>query len=523
MNLEKGQPEHLDKGTPANVGHAPQAPKGIQPWYVLLYVWSVIFVLGIISLVYPKGGIKLPELSIGDHTVVPQFTLYFPRIEDFLQPDTTKADDIQDILAGLQGEDDKGRVASLDTSGEFRKSAALSADPKSIQYPDNDPSILFPAFEALEQSQQGSRPVRVMHYGDSQIEGDRMSALFRARMQEKFGGGGPGLVAAKPLTSSMSVTVESSESMERYAQYGGVDKRVTHRRYGAMAVFSRFAPIVPDSIYAETEMHTGWVSLSVSRAAFGTAKNYNSLKMYYGFNRSEVNVKVFLDDVLFTDENLPANKGLRVRRWHFDKPPGKIMIIMEGYDSPDIYGLSLESDQGVVLDNISMRGSSGTTFGSLETVPFKPMLDSLNVKLLIMQYGGNTVPYIKDKDAAYGYARGFKSQIEHMKQLCPGAAVIVIGPSDMSTKIEGKMQTYPNLVHVRDALKQAAFDAGAGFFDIYEAMGGQNSMLEWVGADPPLAATDYVHFSPQGARIIAEAFIKSFLADYEAYHQARVN
>ena len=93
----------------------------------------------------------------------------------------------------------------------------------------------------------------------------------------------------------------------------------------------------------------------------------------------------------------------------------------------------------------------------------------------------------------------------------------------MSTMLDGKMQSYPNLPNVRDALRQAAFDAGAAFFDIYEAMGGQNSMIEWVQADPPLAAADYVHFSPQGARIIAEAFIKSFLADYEAYHRARVN
>jgi lysophospholipase L1-like esterase len=232
---------------------------------------------------------------------------------------------------------------------------------------------------------------------------------------------------------------------------------------------------------------------------------------------------VFLDDVLFSDENLPANKGLMVRTWHFDQTPKKIMLIMEGYDSPDIYGLSLESDAGVALDNISMRGSSGTTFGSLERVPFKPMLDSLNPKLLLLQYGGNTVPYIKDQKAAENYGRSFKGQIEYLKGLLPGVCIIVIGPGDMSTKVEGEMQTYPNLVHVRDALRKAAFDAGVGFFDIYEAMGGHNSMLQWVEAKPALAAADYVHFSPQGAKLIADAFIKSLMADYEAYHQAKIN
>ncbi len=494
----------------------------VQPWYVLVFVSAVIAVLGVISFFYPKGGIHV-GLSVGDTEIVPEFRLFFPTWADWFERDTTKAADINTIVANLEGPVESSAAASLDTNGRFVKSADLASQPKSIQYPDNDPSILFSVFEGLEQSQNASKPVRVLHFGDSQIEGDRMSSLFRARIQEKFGGGGPGLVAAKPLTSSMSVVVEYAESMQRYAQFGFGDNSVKHRRYGAMATFCRFGPITPDSTFTETELQTGWVSLSVSRAAYATSKNFNTLKMFYGFNRSEVNVKVFLDDVLFADDNLPANKTLKVKRWKLDKTPNKIMIIMEGFDSPDLYGLSLESSAGVVLDNISMRGSSGTSFTALETVPFRPMVDSLNPKLILLQYGGNTVPYIKDIKAAQGYGHNFKAQIMHLKNMFPGVGIIVIGPSDMSTMIDGKMQSYPNLPNVRDALRQAAFDAGAAFFDIYEAMGGQNSMIEWAEADPPLAAADYVHFSPQGARIIAEAFIKSFMADYEAYHRARIN
>ncbi|HEX2900239.1 MAG TPA: GDSL-type esterase/lipase family protein [Bacteroidia bacterium] len=517
-------------------GHSPQSPgkkppetappgKSLQPQYVLGFVAAVIAVLGLIALVFPDQGIKVPALQLKgtNLTVIPGFTAYFPTWKDFFEADTNEVKELDDILAALGAPIDPKLQASLDTTAEFRKAADMKRPPNTIQYPNDDPSVLFPAFEALEKARQSEKPVRILHYGDSQIEGDRMSGLFRARIQEKFGGSGPGLVAGKPLTSSMSVVQDASESMRRYAQYGVVDKSVKHRRYGAMAIFSRFAPIIPDSAYTETETHTGWISIGVPGSAYATSKNFSKLKMYYGFNRSDVNVKVFLDDVLHTDETFPANKSLRVKTWSFSSTPKKIMIIMEGFDSPDIYGLSLESNSGVALDNISMRGSSGTTFASLESMPFKPMLDSLNPKLLLLQYGGNTVPYIKDKKAADNYGRSFKAQIEYLKGLVPGAAVIVIGPGDMSTKVEGEMQTYPNLIHIRDALRQAAFDAGAGFFDIYEAMGGHNSMITWVEAEPALAAADYVHFSPQGAKIIAEAFIKSFMADYEAYHQARVN
>ncbi|MFM2376697.1 MAG: hypothetical protein RLZZ165_1794, partial [Bacteroidota bacterium] len=375
----------------------------------------------------------------------------------------------------------------------------------------------------FEKARHGAKPARILHYGDSQIEGDRMSGLFRAKLQERFGGSGPGLVAARPLASSQSVVQEASENMLRFTQYGVVDRSVRHRRYGPMAIFSRFSPPVPDSAYQETETSTGWISLRVSGNAYSVSKSFSTLKMYYGFNRSDVSVKVFVDDEPFADESLPANKGMRVKTWRFSRTPRKILIILEGYDSPDIYGLSMESNAGVVLDNISMRGSSGTAFGSLASVPFKPMLDSLNPKLLLLQFGGNTVPHIQDKEDAESYGRNFRSQIEYLKRLVPGAPVIVIGPGDMCTKVEGKMQTYPHLVHVRDALRQAAFDAGACFFDIYEAMGGQNSMIQWVEADPPLAAADYVHLAPQGAKVIAEAFIQSFMADYEAYRQSKAH
>ncbi|MBK9452038.1 MAG: hypothetical protein IPN95_21990 [Bacteroidetes bacterium] len=516
-------------GVPHSPGKLPPetAPEGksLQPQYVLGFVTAVICVLGLIALVFPKQGVKIPEVKlVGTNlTVIPGFTAYFPTWNDFFEADTNEAKDLDDILAALAAPIDSKTQAALDTTAQFAKAANMNRPPNTIQYPNDDPSILFPAFEALEKAQQSQKPVRVIHFGDSQIEGDRMSGLFRARMQERFGGTGPGLVAGKPLTSSMSVVQEASENMRRYAQYGGIDKSVKHRRYGAMAIFSRFAPIVPDSAFTESETHTGWLSIGVPGSAYATSKTFTKLKMYYGFNRSDVNVKVFLDDVLFADETLPANKTLKVKTWRFNSTPKKIMIIMEGFDSPDIYGLSLEGDGGVALDNISMRGSSGTTFTSLEHIPFKPMLDSLNPKLLLLQYGGNTVPYIKDKKAADNYGRSFKAQIDYLKGLVPGAAIIVIGPGDMSTKVDGEMQTYPNLVDIRDALRKAAFDAGAGFFDIYEAMGGHNSMITWVEAKPSLAAADYVHFSPGGAKIIAEAFIKSFMADYEAYHQARVN
>jgi hypothetical protein len=42
-------------------------------------------------------------------------------------------------------------------------------------------------------------------------------------------------------------------------------------------------------------------------------------------------------------------------------------------------------------------------------------------------------------------------------------------------------------------------------------------MVSWVAADPPLAATDYTHFSPRGSRKVGELFWKAFSRDFDAW------
>jgi hypothetical protein len=52
---------------------------------------------------------------------------------------------------------------------------------------------------------------------------------------------------------------------------------------------------------------------------------------------------------------------------------------------------------------------------------------------------------------------------------------------------------------------------------MYKAMGGRNSMPAWVNADPPLAASDYVHFNPRGAKTIAQMFYNAFILEYQKF------
>ena len=196
--------------------------------------------------------------------------------------------------------------------------------------------------------------------------------------------------------------------------------------------------------------------------------------------------------------------------------PASIRELRLAMDLPQggrIYGLSFESHRGLQMDNIAMRGGSGLIFTKMNHSQQRKMMEYLDPGLLILQYGGNVVPYIN----AARYQRSFIRELAFLKEVCPGVPVIVIGPSDMSLKEKGVFVTYPGIEPVRDALRNAALESGFAFWDLYEAMGGYNSMPSFVHADPPLASTDYIHFTALGVNLVAEMFYNALMLEYNRY------
>ena len=97
-----------------------------------------------------------------------------------------------------------------------RDSAQFSL--KKIQYPDNNRSIIFPFFKKLANAK--TKKVRIMHYGDSQIEGDRISGRLRERLQKEFGGNGAGLFPLIPATRKISLKNVPTNNWIRKTGFG---------------------------------------------------------------------------------------------------------------------------------------------------------------------------------------------------------------------------------------------------------------------------------------------------------------
>ncbi len=348
-----------------------------------------------------------------------------------------------------------------------------------------------------------------MHFGDSQIENDRMTALIRYRLQSQFGGSGTGLVPAIPIyAGNMAYRQEQEGEWLRYTFFRSRDSTIKHNVYGIMGAFT--------SVPSPREEQ--WPSLHYSFNASRRNGTVDRVRVFMHSYVGEAAIDFQVNDTITdTIRNIPD--GFSVTDYRHHSAITDLSLALDLPQGGRIYGISFESYQGLQMDNIAMRGGSGLIFTRMNRESQMKMMECLSPGLIIMQYGGNVVPYIN----AARYQRSFKRELDFMKELCPGVPVIVIGPADMSMKVKGTFESFPGLEPVRDALKKATMDAGFAFWDLYEAMGGHNSMPSFVNTDPPLANTDYVHFSSLGINLVGEMFYNALMLEYKEYQSRKEN
>ena len=376
-----------------------------------------------------------------------------------------------------------------------------------LEFSHGGKALLNDFFTELEEVRQGERTrIRILHYGDSQIENDRMTALIRFRLQQHFGGYGCGLVPAVPLYSgNPAYTEEVSGDFRRYTAFGKKDSSLNHNSYGVLGCVTS----IP---------HGEWEKLPVLDFHFRTSRlagQFDRIKLFIHSyaDSSSIQFRVNERDV-DTLRNIEA--GYSLISYQPDTVVSRLSLAFDFLEGGRIYGLSFESEGGLQVDNIAMRGSSGLIFSRMDREVFEEMYDHLRVGLMILQFGGNIVPYIKDPDFYY---RRFKRELTYLKEVCQGVPIVVIGPSDMASREKGYFVTHPSLEGVRDALRRATLESGFIFWDMYEAMGGRNSIASFVHSDPPLARPDYVHFSIRGANLLAEMFYNALMLEFREFKE----
>lgn len=477
----------------------------IRPAQILLFLCIVFVIIIAISFVDKTTGFCMSTMNIR----TPKFY--------WSQNSTIAYKDISHIVTLGDSLDNKDDVADVSPERAEAVSDNTAASKKydrligSIEYPDGNDTLLYPVFRVLNSLTTTKQLVHILHFGDSQIEGDRVSSYLRNQLQKKFGGAGMGvmpIVANGP--ASLPYTYEISSGWERYSAQDKI-KKSDNNHYGIFLSYYK----LKSSVVNGTDSFNGWVNLKWPNTRNPLIARFTNCKLYFGNVTAPFNVELVQNDLVLNKRTISKSSAFDCVTWKFKRSEKNLYIKLSGTESPDFYGVSLTCNNGVSLDNVPLRGSSGLEFTKADQLFFKRVLKELNVKMLIMQFGVNVVPY---KTSNYSfYEKSLSRQLSFLKSIDRNLQIIVIGVGDAARQTENGIESYPNIEKIRDAQRSAAFTNGCAFWDFYEAMGGKNSIYSWVHADPPLAQKDYTHMTRAGARIAGELLYRAFIEEYTEF------
>lgn len=347
--------------------------------------------------------------------------------------------------------------------------------------------------KGLSQIKKSGQAVRIAFYGDSFIEGDVFCGSFRDTLQTLYGGRGVGFV---PITSDVAGFRNTIK--HRFGNW------LTSSLISKKDSLAEFGP----SGYCFTPRENNWVEYKPSKQRY--LREFNDIKLYYR-SLKDAMLHYYIDTV---KSSQPLKVSHKLQEWKFEGKSMKSPIRFEffPYDSLWVYGASFEDGAGIYVDNFSMRGNSGMNLTSITPEMYKAFNKYRKYKLIILQFGLNL---IIEKSLNYqAYTKRMITVVNQMKKLFPECSFLLLSVSDRSSNMDGEFKTMTAIPAMRNAQRLIAQETGIAFWDMYEAMGGENSMVKFAQGDPVLAAKDYTHLNFKGGKKLASALVKSLL--YEA-------
>ena len=358
-------------------------------------------------------------------------------------------------------------------------------------------------YRALDELAVGQRLVRIAYYGDSFVEGDILTSDLREMLQDKYGGCGVGYSPISSITSGFRMTTRQTA--------------IGWTRHSIM-----------DSIYFNRSLqdvsnHYFEAELNASIRFRGQTQNYAHLDTFYHaaffFNPNEsatISASVNGRGVLSKQF-----KGNQLQVAEVDGKIGNITYTVQEADSTALfYGVAMDGESGIALDNFSMRGASGLNVRSIPAKMMRRFYELRPYDLVILQYGLNVATKLGSNYD--NYMKGMQTTIQHIKEYYPNAGILIVSVADRDYKDEnGEVRTMPGIRNLVRYQQKLAADENVAFWNMFEAMGGNESMKKLVDARPSMANYDYTHINTRGGKYLAGLLFDALVYGKEQYDRRR--
>ena len=346
---------------------------------------------------------------------------------------------------------------------------------------------------------------RVLHYGDSPVTADSITADVRSLLQQHFGDSGHGFVLiAKPWAWYGHRGVEVQGKGWHIAAATQTRARDGFHGLGGVS-FEGDTGASSRLVLAEDHAQ---IEIQYLRQPGGGVLTVEAAGQTLGDVETEGPAK----EPGFQTFPLPA--GARTIQLSVERGPVRL------------FGVSFERNApGVIYNSLGLNGGQVQVVVRYFDKPqWTEELRHQHPDLVVINYGTNESIYA-DYIERY-YPGELRQVIERVKAAVPGASILIMSPMDRGQRDSNShITTVPALPRLVEIQRQTAAEMNCAFFNTFQAMGGEGTMARWYDSQPRLVSADFTHPLPAGARkvgVLLDQALESGYRQFKAREQQRI-
>jgi lysophospholipase L1-like esterase len=319
-----------------------------------------------------------------------------------------------------------------------------------------------------------AKPYRIIHFGDSHIQGDRITNEIRSHLQQLYGNAGSGVIFPYSLTGSFGPLGTKSSIKGGYS-YSSQLKNASNRPIGIMGY--------------ELSLTKG-AEFTVSFSDKFKGKITNEMVVWINSNSDTLDLT--FNQGKYRVDCLRLQRG--IRKYHITSDKQIDTLIFQTNDECSLWGFEFVSKEGLIYQQNGVVGAQFTHLIKHENEVLL-QLKELKPNLLIFSYGTNesysNLDTVKYKNTVENFLRRLMTEL-------PEASILITNAPD--TRSAGRIPS--NELAINRVLKRISEELELSFYDANEAMGGWGSLHRWNKRG--YFNKDLLHFSFSGASLFGK-------------------
>lgn len=344
---------------------------------------------------------------------------------------------------------------------------------------------------------EGEGNLNIMHIGGSHVQGGSLSNRMRENLQSL----GHGLRGPRGFVFPYRLAHTNGPSNLKVRYTGNWDGfKCSHRKHNEFWGLSGYVAETRDTL----------ASLKVwSMASDSTNYLFNRVRVFHSMNTSSYDVQ--LDSGLTTtsywNDTMAYFTEFQLDNW-YDTLWLKVIKTDSLQDHFEMRGIELDNDQpGITYHAVGVNGASVPSY--LRCDNLETELAVIQPDLVIFGIGINDAYGPESRFSQRDFEANYDTLITRIKRVNPDCAFLFLSNNDSYYK---RRYANRNAIKVRDGMINLAKKHGGGFWDLFNIMGGLNSIKAWENAG--LAKRDKIHFTSSGYVLQADMMHEAFREAY---------